>query len=710
MRLQRLELENVCQYQHLEHTWHRGLNGIVGPNGSGKSNALKAIRFAITGQFDNAGTKAENVCQMAGEKARSRVVLDFEHDGVDVEIVRILRRGTTSCRIGGGEAIDGDTAVTEAVMDLLGVDQRVCSEYIFVPQRRMAAFIDETPGERNKTFGQLFDLARAEAVYKLLDGEIRRVAAAPPSPEIGPMRARVAGLRARRDELTAAISSARITLEQLDPKGSRALVDRDDKWRRDRQAVDALGRQVDDLVKDLEARRRDLDLAVAERDDLASAIALGIADIAAARGALAEWEAAERRRERAAELRLRQAELAREHEVNPEPQPPDGPGDAATQDRIDVLAHAVRTREELLEWFRDEPKVCPTCGAETEAIRERAVRYRGELPGLKQSLLQAHQLHAAYVDHGRAHAAWAQWSRDHDERGRRLALLLADQDRPAADGTARADPEACRELIDAGATLEQAVAEADIRIDQIRQEVNRWSIKLDATTLKHARLGESLGPEPAVDAVTQARRNLDHADPLGQLIARHEGELAAVARGLAADEAMLERLEEAERGAETDRLWTYHLGEVRKIMHHDRLPKVVAHNYLEILADDTNELLESFDADFRVALADGLNFTATFLRGTYAGTVSPAQRLSEGQKVLLALAFRVAVNSLFAGTAGLLCLDEPTESLDERNLACLEMAIGRMRDLSESRGLQCLLVTHEPSFEVLFDGVLRLAS
>ena len=78
--------------------------------------------------------------------------------------------------------------------------------------------------------------------------------------------------------------------------------------------------------------------------------------------------------------------------------------------------------------------------------------------------------------------------------------------------------------------------------------------------------------------------------------------------------------------------------------------------------------------------------------------------------MILALAFRVAVNSLFAGMAGLLCLDEPTESLDEGNLACLEVAIGRMRDLSESRGLQCLLVTHEPSFEVLFDGVLRLVA
>ena len=82
------------------------------------------------------------------------------------------------------------------------------------------------------------------------------------------------------------------------------------------------------------------------------------------------------------------------------------------------------------------------------------------------------------------------------------------------------------------------------------------------------------------------------------------GERDAVAVSLKADEAMLKRLEEAEKKAETDRLWAYHLGEIRKVMHHDRLPKIVAHNYLEILADDTNELLEAFDSEFRVALGD----------------------------------------------------------------------------------------------------------
>jgi DNA repair exonuclease SbcCD ATPase subunit len=63
---------------------------------------------------------------------------------------------------------------------------------------------------------------------------------------------------------------------------------------------------------------------------------------------------------------------------------------------------------------------------------------------------------------------------------------------------------------------------------------------------------------------------------------------------------------------------------------------------------------------------------------------------------------------LFAGKIGFLSLDEPTASLDQHSLGALEVALGRLRDLSESTGLQCLLVTHEPSLAGLFDGVLQL--
>jgi DNA repair exonuclease SbcCD ATPase subunit len=709
MNLRRLVLENICQHQCLEHVWHRGLNGIVGPNGSGKSNIIKTIRFAITGQFDNAGTKAENICQLAGDKSRSRTVLDFEHNGVEVEVVRVLRRGVSSCRIGGGKPIDGDNAVTAAVLDLLGVDQRIFSEYIFVPQRRMAAFIDETPGERNKTFGQLFDLARAEAIYRLLETEVKRVNPAPPNPEIESLRGRVADGRKRRSELTAAIARGQAALQQLNPAAARALIDRAEGWRSGQAAVATLAHEVDELAADLEARQADLRVAEAAQAELEQARTAAAADIDAAYVALAGWDAVKKHREQLEEVEIRQHALDAEPAAHPEPQPPENyPGVPQSQNRIAKLGHEIRMRDELLKWFKDEPENCPTCGARTDVILKKAAVYKTELPDLKRALKEAQQLEETYADYGRKHAKWQYWSQDHTQRCSALAL---DQARLVAGNGAvpDADEAACLALVSAGEELERAIDDAAIRIDQLRQEENRWAGKLDEVSQKHLQAQKALGAAPDPAAVAAARADLERAEPISQAVIRAEGEVGAVVTSLAADEDMLGRLETAERTAETDRLWVYHLGEIRKVMHHDRLPKIVAENYLEILADDTNELLDSFDTDFRVSLGAGLNFLATFLHGAYAGTVSPAQRLSEGQKVLLALAFRVAVNSLFAGTAGLLCLDEPTESLDERNLECLEVAIGKMRDLSESRGIQCLLVTHEPSFEVLFDGVLRLA-
>jgi DNA repair exonuclease SbcCD ATPase subunit len=709
MRLKRLVLENVCQHRKLEHTWQPGLNGIVGPNGSGKTNVVKAMKFAITGQFDNAGLKADNVYQLARDKARSQVVLELEHNGVVAEITRVLRRGTSSCRIGGA-TVDGDTAVTEAVMDLLGVDQRILSEYIFVPQRRMAGFVDETPGERNKTFGQLFDLAKAEAIYRLLDAAIKRVNPAPPSPELEPLRARVAAGQARLAELKKEVAAVVGTLKQLNPAAARALVERATRWASDQAVINTLTQQVEQLAAELEISQGELNATEAERVSLVEARAEAAMDIDDARASLAAWETVRLRNQRREVLAGNKVKLDAEPAAHPEPQPPDyEPGEEALNGKFIEMSHELRVRKDLLERFKDKPKICPTCGAETDAILAKAETYASELPALERLLASIQGIQKKFADYHKKHAAWQQWSQDYKKR---LAALAEDwkifaagaRDDPAAD------PDTCREVVEAGDVMERAIVEADARLVPLRQEVNRRAGRLDQDSLKLVKLQESRGEQPDPLAVVRAQRVLEEAIPLGQKLSRAEGERDAVGVGLGADEALLGRLEEAEQKAETDRLWAYHLGEVRKVMHHDKLPKVVAHNYLEILADDTNELLESFDSEFRVGLGEGLNFDASFLRGLYRGTVSPAQRLSEGQKVILALAFRVAVNSLFAGTAGLLCLDEPTESLDEGNLACLEVAIGRMRDLSESRGIQCLLVTHEPSFEALFDGVLRLTA
>jgi ABC-type transport system involved in cytochrome c biogenesis ATPase subunit/uncharacterized Zn finger protein (UPF0148 family) len=135
-------------------------------------------------------------------------------------------------------------------------------------------------------------------------------------------------------------------------------------------------------------------------------------------------------------------------------------------------------------------------------------------------------------------------------------------------------------------------------------------------------------------------------------------------------------------------------------------PRLVAQRNLLKLETSINELLQIFGVNFVVAVAgDG---SPTFRAKFFDGRDVPAQRLSIGQKTVLALAFRVAVNAMFAEEIGLLALDEPTASLDAARIQALAPVLEKLRDLSTSKGLQCLLVTHASNLSHLFESVIEL--
>jgi len=148
-----------------------------------------------------------------------------------------------------------------------------------------------------------------------------------------------------------------------------------------------------------------------------------------------------------------------------------------------------------------------------------------------------------------------------------------------------------------------------------------------------------------------------------------------------------------------------HLTEVRNVFHRTEAPKMVSYTYVETMLGEVNEALDFFDAPFRVEMDENLGFTARFLDGV---RVQPDSNLSVGERILLAMAFRITVNSTFAGQVGVLIMDEPTAGLDESNLGNLPRAIERLRDLSHERGLQVLFVTHEPRIAHHFDNVIEL--
>jgi len=163
------------------------------------------------------------------------------------------------------------------------------------------------------------------------------------------------------------------------------------------------------------------------------------------------------------------------------------------------------------------------------------------------------------------------------------------------------------------------------------------------------------------------------------------------------------KVDKALSEAKAARKWLKHLEKMREQLHRNGLPTAVAQAYLRLLEDQINETLRAFDDPFYVEADDNLTFNVFFPDGREM----TAQRLSGGEKTVLAIAFRLAVYSLFTENIGLMVLDEPTAGLDERNMENLEQALRNLNEICRNQGLQIVMITHEHGLAHVFDEVLQ---
>jgi DNA repair exonuclease SbcCD ATPase subunit len=127
------------------------------------------------------------------------------------------------------------------------------------------------------------------------------------------------------------------------------------------------------------------------------------------------------------------------------------------------------------------------------------------------------------------------------------------------------------------------------------------------------------------------------------------------------------------------------------------------------LTDDTNKFLEILGSPFSVSIdKDTLGYLFSMNDGSGPETPMPAEALSGGQKVLLAVAFRLASYCMFAGKYGLLSLDEPTAYLDDANVANFCTLLESIKSTAVSMDLQILISTHERSVLPYLDSVLDI--
>jgi len=681
-----------------------GVTAFLGPNGSGKSNAVKAIPFALVGSLED-GTKAENVSQLADNPTQSLVEVEFLHGDFRAVVKRYLKGGQTSITLFNAagveiESVKGDTKTTERVLALLGTTQQVLSDYVFVGQEELfAPFSAKTrPADRAVAFQKLFGLSRAEECWAVIGTKLAT------TPEITPPD--VASIEAEKAALVEALTveAGKVSrLEHLrnwsEPDEDSAVLDCR------RKANEAAAKRPEAESRKLQGAARIVELSNklegyrSQYELLSKAITAAESREEESKGRLSQRVSAQsyaaRRTPLAEALTRAEAELERLGK------PPvlevtwTGPAEV-TDVRAEIEKTAIKLAEAdgLLKTFEDGATVCPTCKRKSDDGLAASVRQaKVDKPRL-EAQLASYRKYAAAVE---AHQLKATSYADSELRARaslnaaKKALADFDMATPPVFDVPEADWQAASALLASIQTWRSGRDNVQALSNVLQPELAAAHTTQAQLVAAEEELLRQIQANPSEAAYATALQSLEAKRKAKTELAVAEAAVVRLTADIAAVNLRLAGAMAIVVSAQKTRKIREKLNSIRTVLHRDNLPSLAAKRYLDALAYDTNDILSMFNAEFRLQSEDGLSYRANF----FDGRNQPLVRLSGGQRVITALAFRIAINARFAKDLGMLCLDEPTAYLDSDNIGCLDLALGKLHQLSQSRSLQCILITHE---------------
>jgi len=731
MNLEHLDAFEVCYHRKLSVDFKPGNNGIVGPNGSGKSSILKIVQWLITGDFTtNAGVKESNICTLAPEGAKSYGVLNMTHAGDRLEIVRGLQKCKTQMTVNGGKPLFGETEVSAEIGRILGADMRLISDNCFIGQGRLYDFIDQTPAVRLQSFQSMFGTKAAELVAKAIADWL-------PSIEIGDPDVEIRTIEGSLAENEASARKAGSSLKRYrDVEGYDVEADPLQTLIKQQESYDRIQADADQLLRDIAAQEKKVqeleeDTSAADEvdqlrtkiraiDNEITATEQGLAesqaDVDDARAVLKNFSAYQRAAEAKEKVAKRLKELQAQLKTLREAGDPERPKNYVPEEERDSYTETLdreyastRYISDLVNQYvrvRNPTGLLAKIYEIADSADDRVEELVFKLGTAEQVLAKSRKHDQAFAER---HRALAELQRDFHRTKDQLEETVV----PAAP---KGDKETLEELVSTYEELTETLAQKKedhsdvfLEIQEAEKDVQTHdkdvtAAKATLKSLKDRRHKLLAGQPKAVDPkkLTEAREKIEEKKK--RLLERSglEGEITSLDKTRKTLTARLESAKvRAENGNALIRL-KRDISSVREVML--ELPKIVAADYLSMIAEDTNDLLHRIDANFRIGQADGLTFAARFLDGRE----QVADRISGGQKVLLGILVRVARITLFTQDLGLLTLDEPTQFLDEENVLALAPTVERLRELSASTGLQCLIVTHEPRLSAMFDHMIDL--
>ena len=738
MHLKRIELTNFRQHKKFDVDFEGNMIAVLGRNGSGKSNLIGGIQYALTGEQPGF-TKADLTTW--GEKEGS-VKLIFTAGSNNTEFVIIRKtNGDVTLKV-DGETIKQARKVEEALREKAGLDKDLIKQIVFVPQKGIDSILFDDPKNREVAFQRLIGIGNASKIYESLRTEI----AAYDKPQ--GFDEAIARAKTQLSEQSEIAKSCRETLQRYDSAikqlPSKEMLEGEvDHLAGAQAAIEELVSVAKRLESAQEAHERALkalgevgSVSEVREDELRKSIDRDN-DLIRFLSRLKELSEAAYVAKKEGDAAIKEAEVVlAQYTTKVE-------DDRAEVKRLDGEQAAAEAEARSLRNMMREASsdgTCPLCGApatqediskhvqekldkieETrKEVTEKAMKARMALDKRENDENAAmRKIDRAKTKSETAKAA-LQNAKDKNVEGVEIDMVSFEV---VYKGNVPADlPKIEARLAENRRELAAALSVQD-SAKTARDNVARYAAQVDmlvqskqAAAKRVADMGidpdtvESDASERCRKATAKARANLDAYNGILRDMAAEKGRLEAADKTIESTKKFIEDLVAKKELEDKVKVKVDTLKRVRDWFHYREGPRIMSQNVMRDLTACVNSYLDQFNAPFIVeAEEEGFGFRCRFIDGrTMPEPLPDASLLSGGQKVALAIAFRMAIYMCFGGELGLLSLDEPTAYLDEASIEHLGELLQKVGEVARNKGLQILMATHEKAIMPFLDTKIDL--